>query len=483
MPVTLPRRSSGSYSLQGCDESELKGRFSRAWDSKLVRPDALFGSELTRWGTSDAAAGRADAARAGARLSMAHIDTNSDSRPETSPFHAASAPALPSQSKTFSVYKGGSLARTPGVQNSSRSASSTSPPRGKKQMITRFSPSSRNTFKNKLATVRTDAVLYTMCLSLPGYVEHFTHSLVKMAFLRFMKRLVAKCSRDALFADVSGFYKQELQSRLALHFHMVLAGITPENHDPVWQWCVDQWIECVMAIPGMPPEIVAEETRKMRDVHLFSGSKSKGFTNSNFQLIRGDFHSYFAKYLGKPEEDHVATSPIPGRWWGSFNSAKIPFAELRQIELPERVAVHSHRVARKIRQVRADNSKHSAICRKFGGMSSDGKTPGVSRQQLERLHREWVAVGGETALDTDLPGVFRRLRAAAGSGLGAGIVMFTRASAEGVRLKDLVSGFRFPSSMKYSAVTLTGRHVPAMMLRVLQYAGDRAKQDQLCTPF
>jgi len=457
-----------SYECQGCSASELGFKSNRR---ESLAP-FVMGPRVRP--APDAAAGRAGVGGM-SRLSMAHNDTN--------PFAPEPKPAPPSKNKTFSVYKRGALSRTPGLANSSTSTNSKTPIRGKKQMITRFSQSSRNTFKNKLATVRTDAVLYTMCLSLPGYVDHFTHPIVKRAFLRFMKRLVAKCHRDPLFAEVAGFYKQELQSRLALHFHLVFAGITPENHDPVWQWCVDQWIECVMAIPGMPPEIVEEETRKMRDVHLFPGSKSKGFTNSNFQLIRGDFHSYFAKYLGKPEEDHIATSPIPGRWWGSFNSAKIPFAECRSIELPERVAVHSHRVARRIRQVRADNSKHAQMCRKFGGMLPDGRTVGVSRQQLERFHRVWVSLGGESCLDSDLPAVFAKLRAAAGSGMGYALIMFSRAAEDGVRVSTLISRFKFPPSMKYSGITLTGRHVPDMMLRVLQYAGARALVDREQTPF
>lgn len=400
------------------------------------------------------------------RLSMAHNDTV--------PFVPE-----PPKPKTFSVYKGASLGRTPGVNNAGASSNSKPPACGKKQMIERFSQSSRNNLKNKLAMIRTDAVLYTMCLSLPGYVEHFTHGLVKLAFLKFLKRLTAKCSRDARFREVSGVYKQELQRRLELHFHLVFAGVTPENLDVVWNWCADQWIDCVMAIPGMPREIVLEETRKMQAVHLFAGTKRNKFEDSNFQLLRGDFHSYFAKYLGKQDEAHVSEFPIPGRWWGFFNKAYVPFGELREIVLPERVAVHSHRVARRIRQARADDAKYRALCRKFDRM--DGKRPKVSRFELEQAVQRWNRHAGMLRTEEDVPEFFRRVRGGRSDSGALGFLLDLHAAKHPFR--DLVSGYRFPAAMKYSAVTLTGKHVPEMMVRILHYAGARALRDREVTPF
>jgi hypothetical protein len=349
----------------------------------------------------------------------------------------------------------------------------------------RFSQSSRNTFKNLLATIRTDAILYTMCLSLPGYVEHLNHTLVKNAFLRWKKRLVAKISRDSRFSSLCGLGKQELQRRLELHFHLLFAGVAPENLDVIWEWCVEQWIACVMDIPGMPPEIVEEETRKMRAVHMFSGTKKEKFQDSNFQLIRGDFHSYFAKYLGKDDEAHIATNPIPGRWWFTFNSEKIPFGELREIEMPERVCVHTHRVARRIRQVRADNARHRALCRKYD-MLEDGK-PLVSRQALLDCYQRLQSIGGKAALDAwdsgGSPEIARQVRKMVPHGDSAPLRLLLAAMAAGERLESLLGRFRFPPAMKYSGITLTGKHVPEMMVRILYYAGGRALEDRESTPF
>ncbi len=48
----------------------------------------------------------------------------------------------------------------------------------------------------------------------------------------------------------------------------------------------------------------------------------------------GDFAGYFAKYLGKNEEAQAARDPIPGRWWGKVNKQNIPWAEMKELELP-----------------------------------------------------------------------------------------------------------------------------------------------------
>lgn len=402
---------------------------------------------------------------------MAHIDT------ESLPSSGTGKPK-----KLCSRYKGGALARTPGVDNSDKSPNPKIYTRGKKQMITRYSQSSRNTFKNKLATVRTDAVLYTLALTLPGYVEHFDHVSVKRAFTRVMKRLTAKCARDPDFRRIAGFYKQELQGRMCLHFHLLLSGLVDSNIDEFWGWFVDQWIECVMAIPGMPPEIVAEETRKMRAVHMHQDPASKFGRKSNLQRIVGDFHSYFAKYLGKDDDAHVSENPIPGRWWGSFNKEHIPFGELQELEMPERVCVHSHRVARRIRQERANNARYRALCRKYDMLKADG-SPCVSRVALLRCYTRLRSVGGVGALQAWDDGQCPAVRKLVVNGDTAPLIFLLKVIAAGDRAESVLGRFRFPSSMKYSAVTLTGRHVPDMMHRIWTYAANRALIDRERTPF
>lgn len=458
------------FSVQGCGLSDAVRPLSRR--RKGTGSNVYEFEMFTRRGSPDAAGGRTG--DPSACLSIGHNDTGQDLRSEND----SESSSKPKPKESFGkVWPGAALGEVSGIPNHGHSSGSQTRPKSKRGKILSFSECSRRNLQTVLAKVKTSASLWTMCLSLPGFVDHFTHHNVKAAFLRFGKMLTAVAARDARFAEIAGLWKQELQKRNQLHFHLIFSGITEENRELVWRWCVDHWIQCVMAIPGMPPELIASETSKMRAVHLFEGTKKEGFRDSNFQKIRGNFHSYFAKYLGKDVEAHCAESPIPGRWWGKFNARHIPFASERSIVLPERVAVHAQRVARKIRQARADNAKHTALCRRFGGMASDGKTPGISRQQLQRFYRAWLEIGGESGIDTDLPNVFRRLRAAGGSGMASGLVMFMNATGEGFRLTNFLSGYKFPAAMKFSSVRLTGAHVPGMIYEILKYAGARALVD------
>lgn len=445
------------FSVQGCDASDgmLSGRARHSF-----LDDPLFGSDLCPTIRRVAASRVARAAIRRDRLSLGHIDTISSSVTRAIP-----------KPLVFRVWKGASLGQTPGIPNHGRSSNSQQKPTGKRGKILRQSESSRGNLKFNLAKIVAGVDLYTMCLSLPGHVDHLTHNSVKMAFLRFLKRLTAKISRDVRFHKVAGLWKQELQKRNALHFHLLFAGVELANLDDVHRWISEQWIECVMLVSGMPSEIVAEETRKMSAVHLHP---------KNFEKIRGNFHAYFAKYLGKDVDAHAAEFPIPGRWWGKFNSEHIPLGELQELVLPARVALHSQRVCRKIRQARADDAKHRALCRKFD-MLKDGQ-PTVSRFALLECYERLQSAGGMVAMNADGTGTtFRKVL-----GVGrdpAALAMLLKADADGFPLGDLVKGVRFPAAMKFSSVRLTGSHVPAMMKRILQWSGGRALIDREQTPF
>lgn len=461
------------FSLQGCE----------TWEGVAVSRNSVvcadYGPLFGALGEAGAMRGAQAPAPAGLScLSIAHIDTSSEfvaghfTRPL--PPHKSK----PLQTKTFRVCAGAALARTPGLKSSRRDVSPQDRPRGKKSKITTCSQSSRNTLKNQLATIRTDAKLWTGALTLPGYTEHLTHSLVKWAFTRWRKRVTARIARkDVLFASICGFYKQELQGRMALHFHLLLAGDSEELVAGAWAWMVDQWIECVLSVPGMPPELVEKSRADMFRVHHFKGTKKKRFEDANFQAIRGNFHSYFAKYLGKDEMAHAAENPIPGRWWGVFNADRLPLGVMKEIELPERVAVYSHREFVKVRQARANDAKHYAMCRKLK-MIENGK-PTVSRIALLECYKRFKRFGGWVSIDADVPRIFRKI---IGHDSNA-FLMLCKAHAEGIRLKDLVAPFKFPRPLRYAAVTLTGNAVPEMAVRILQYAGGRALRDRENCPF
>lgn len=439
------------FSIQGC---EAKEGVSVPSKRRKPRADDAFGTPLFTRRPAPLGAGLT-----GGRLSIGHNDTNSEIRPVR---EAAS-------NKTFKVWRHAALAQTPGIPNHNPSLGPQARPKTKRGKILSMSESSRRNLQTQLAKIRSDADLWTMCLSLPGHSGHFTHKTVKLAFLRWGKMLTAMSARDSRFRELAGFWKQELQKRNQLHFHILFSGVSESTLPEVWKWAVEKWILCVMDIPGMPPEFVESQSANMRKVHMHP---------KNFEKIRSNFHAYFAKYLGKDLEAYVAEFEIPGRWWGKFNSARIPWGKLQELDLPKRVAVHAQRVARKIRQARADDAKHRALCRRFDMM--EGNDPTVSRMALQNCFDGLQAVGGVKALAEWCEARDARLPL---SLYGRPLVLLLKAFLVGVSLKSLLAGCKFPPATKFSSVRLIGSHVPEMMLRVVQYAGQRALIDREQTPF
>jgi len=397
----------------------------------------------------------------GDRLSIGHNDT-------VLPPKAVKPAKVP----LFKVWRGAALAEIPGIPNRGHSSTQFERVKSKRGKILSMSEGSRRRLQAELAKIRTDVELYFTCLSAPGWTEHLTHATVKLAFIRLMKRLTAKAARDSRFRSLAGFWKQELQKRNMLHFHVLFSGVTLEDSAFVHAWVMGQWVECILDVPGMPPEIVLEEKRKMLAVHLH---------DSNWEKVRANFHAYFAKYLGKDVEAHAAEFPIPGRWWGKFNEVHIPWGKLCEVPAPDSVTKHAQRVARKVRQARADNARHRALCRKYD-MLQDGQ-PMVSRFALLECYRRLQAVGGLDAL-----------LVSGGCGSPLSFALFVNgdstpfrllfaAHVAGERMESLLGGYKFPAAMKYSAVRLTGGHVPDMVVRILQYAGARALIDREQTPF
>ena len=374
------------------------------------------------------------------------------------------------------MWKGAARAEFPGIPNLGHT-SSTLPrkltPRGK---ILSLSEASRRNLQSHLATLRRDVPLITCALTCPGFAEHLEHAAVKVAFLRFLNQLSAKSSRDAAFRSVSGFWKQELQTRNALHFHLLLAGLDDANSLVVRAWIVKHWVRCMMDIPGMPIEIQAEEHRKMTAFHSHA---------TNWEAIRGEFHAYFAKYLGKDDKMKIAEQPIPGRWWGRINPAALPLGEKREIVLPDRVGVVAQRIARKIRQTRADNAKFNALCRKHD-MFSNGR-PSVSRLELLHCFNRLKGIGGLAALhawDSSDDSSFRRvIRAAVVHGSTAPLTLLLKVIVSGDRVGSILGGYKFPPAMKFAGVRLIGTGAPALFAKILTYAGGVAMEHRDRNPF
>jgi hypothetical protein len=77
------------------------------------------------------------------------------------------------------------------------------------------------------------------------------------------------------------------------------------------------------------------------------------------QSVR-DFSGYFSKYLGKD----AGAGSLSGRWWGSFNKQKLPIASCSIASLSLAAAVRVQRIARKWRQVKMNEAKSRADCRR-----------------------------------------------------------------------------------------------------------------------
>lgn len=305
-----------------------------------------------------------------------------------------------------------------------------------------------------LATVDREAPGYTMALTLPGRFEHMSRAFCKRAFLRLCDRFTAKSAKSYSFQSVGFFWKQELQKRGAIHFHLLFYGITPDNQQEVHLWFTRQWNDLVAV------GLREEEKQEHFNVHIHP---------KNFEAVR-NIHGYFAKYLGKAETDLVADEAIPGRWWGKVQQKAIPFAEEASLELPLKVAVYAQRVARKIRQKRADAAKHTAQMRKIGMTREDG-SPLISQFGL--------LIGRRSNKDPMTSQDFRVFQAKAAVEIAAA----HRDPEEGFSDPVRFGRFRLPQATRFSGVKLVGVEAPSLALRILRYAGERFREHLANSPF
>jgi len=292
-----------------------------------------------------------------------------------------------------------------------------------------------------LATVDQKAKGYTMCFTMPGTFRHMSNALVKSSWITLCNRFTAKAAKDPVFRRAGYFWKQELQRRGALHFHTLFYGISSKEARTIQKWMARQWN--LLVTGTLDPEERAKHLRW----HLHRDNMAE------VENIQG----YFAKYLGKAEEEMVLDDPVPGGWWGAVNRKAIPWAECSELVLLPKVAVIAQRVARKIRQKRADNAKHRAICKKLGMVDFDGN-PLASQFDLLRGNNSFMgmAVKYASARHTDSQGKPAPLRP---------------------------GRFKLPDACKYSGVKLVGVDAPALALRIMRYAGERFRHHLETHPF
>ncbi len=250
---------------------------------------------------------------------------------------------LPSIEKPLVCWPEGARADFPGIPNLDpnridKQLRPGGPDQAKRGQVTEFSHKSRRRLQRVLATMKLSAVAYTMALTLPGCdVALFDHAEVMEAFEKVSRRL----SASKRFPGVSGFWKRELQSRGAIHYHLILYGLGNDKLRAEFQaWMVRQWTSFFTTGP----------TPEQHEQHRWWHSREE-----NMQLVR-DFSGYFSKYLGKDGE----AGSLPGRWWGSFNKRLLPKAARAEAKLIGKATVMIHRLARSYRSEKINAGKHRA---------------------------------------------------------------------------------------------------------------------------
>ncbi len=169
-----------------------------------------------------------------------------------------------------------------------------------------------------------------------------------------------------------------------------------------------------------------------------------------------NFACYFSKYLGKDEKAQAARELIPGRWWGKVNKQNISWANMKELELPQRMRIHCQRIVRKIRQKKADAAKHFTVMRELGLVRLSGPDKG------QPIFSQFFLACGKGRKKTLLGDALRQSFEIDGKRLGS---------------------VKFPSAIKFAAVKLTGKSAVSTGKRILEYAGDRFREDLENCPF
>lgn len=301
------------------------------------------------------------------------------------------------------------------------------PSNAKRGCVSEFTPKSRRNLQRTLATMKTAEESYTMALTLPGGdgADILPHDAVIRSFRTLLRRL----ANVSAFRGVSGFWKRELQMRGALHYHLLVYGIScPLLRARFQTWIVGVWNKLVSV--GL--------TDTQIEHHRWWYARAE-----NMQQVE-DMSGYFAKYLGKED----VTGALQGRWWGSFNKQALPVSKQERAALTEKAAVLIHRVARKLRQAKANAGKHRAISKK---MEETGFK--LTEMQLFRLRSGYDIQGYRTPFSATYLACYKK-----------------SCESEGVR----PGKFRFRGKAPMQApIVLCGRGAPAIVARLVAYASER----------
>lgn len=414
-----------------------------------VRGDARGDSDLPAWlrprrGTAaDSRGSENRSAPAEPLLSIGHNPTQTDCKP-------VSKPKAPPR-RVVKIWKGAARADFPGIPNLDPNASKTQAGGGPRGKVLTFSRASRRNLSRQLATILVEPQAYTMALTLPGKFDHLSTELVKRCFRRLCDQFAAKASRDEVFRKVGFYWKQELQKREALHFHLLLYGVEGGKDSPIRAWIVRTWNLLICSH--------AETAPGDREKHRWFHDRDE-----NFQPVK-DMHNYFAKYLGKAEMDLIAKRPIPGRWWGICNRKAIPYAPCSEVAVPERFAIICQRITRRILKERINEAHHRAVMKKIGMLDLNGK-PLVSRFGILRAKERW------TPKHIEIGETYPAIEFACLIGHSARHLAANHRDSDGASDPQRIGKIKLRGKATYAGASLLGKHTPYLGTSILKFAAE-----------
>jgi hypothetical protein len=289
------------------------------------------GSAATAAGGDARASERPSAAQAAALLSMGHIS---------------------SPSRKLVVWREGSRADFPRCPNP-RDLFNVEPPvpdnAAKRGAVTEFSAKSRRRLVRLLATMKRTQTAYTMALTMVYSDGDDVLALCRMVMESF-KVMTRRLANVSQFASVSGVWKREYHKSGVVHYHLILFGLEDATLRAAFhEWMVRKWNDL------LGPHLSKEKQENHRWWHARS---------QNMEAVKN--FSYFAKYVGVPEESGALT----GRWWGCFNKSELPVAAKAELDLPKKAVAMLDRLVRRRQQGRANEAKHRKTCDRFGLLDS-----------------------------------------------------------------------------------------------------------------
>jgi hypothetical protein len=251
---------------------------------------------------------------------------------------------------------------------------------GRRGAVLTFSKASRRRMLRKLA--RLDArrpVFVTLT-----YPAEYPHPMIaKKHLAAFLKRIKRR------LPDASAIWRMELQKRGAPHFHLIFFGLPFVSHATLVSW----WQEIIGVIDSVTVFVRIEVIRSKRGVMAYASKYMAKPAAVGEQPPAGRFFNSDAYLTGEPECGGPEGQPSwsPGRWWGVFNAARLPYAARYAVA----VRVEGFRMFHDAKRLlRRHYSRLSKARGKGGAVFTDDSyslAAAVVRLLLQDVSDEWYA--------------------------------------------------------------------------------------------